>query len=361
MVELLVVISIVMLLAAILVPTFKNFARSQEQNSCMDNLRKLGVAVAAYHDDYGVYPAAPLPPFVATVGEAAAAAPLTAMQPDEILQRWRANNCTPSALRVTSISGTTCEVESSLTLSQMIALLNPKKEGAVVVAEVNVRVANWDEDVLLGIEATTVNGDVTRVSAATAPPPYAYAVPLTSLTGTYAASSGQTVCVLDPRTDNIGLAKLYKLYLSDLGSYTQSRTLFHCPSLKADASMNNSVDPFWGGYNTYDQTYNFDQYDATIRAFDTALGYGELHRCRQLMNPTPPADTVVCWCFGHRKVPSSYVAADFSATAGRRSERDLVLWVDGTVDVMRPYSLLGNDEHSYQVPPFLYSLEKNRR
>ncbi len=406
MVELLVVISIVMLLAAILVPVFQNFSRSQEQNSCMDNLRKLGVAVAIFHDDFGAYPAAPLPPFVATVGEAAAAAPLTA-QPAAIQAQWQAQEYTPVPLRLAdsaAAGASTVEVLAPPTVS-LISAWRPATDADGNTVQVTVKVAAWE---ITSLVSTAVeDNEIVTIALSTHPavPGWTrYTVTLaTPLAGEYAARSGQVMSVLDPRVNNNGLEALYELYLGDRGSYTQSRTLFHCPTLKANASIKGAP-PFWEGYNTYDQSYNYDQYDLAIWAFDTAMGYDDrlragtiaesqdaylarftsgLNRSRQLQNPTPPADTVVCWCFGHRPVPSpAYLVPespdgvalpapdrtfDLSQAAAqiemrelgrrRRSERDLVLWVDGTVDVSQPYLLRGQDEGNEAtftwVPPFL--------
>lgn len=59
LVELLVVISIVAVLASITLPVYFNMERSQQLNSCINNLRALGVAVAMYREDYPGYPLAP--------------------------------------------------------------------------------------------------------------------------------------------------------------------------------------------------------------------------------------------------------------------------------------------------------------
>jgi len=222
--------------------------------------------------------------------------------------------------------------------------------------------------------------------------------------------------VLDPRTGNFGLATLYFTYVDEgrnaelRGSATDTDadlthgpSFFHCPQMHStvdankpskptpppppDADVphhqpeiyvadahNRKVDPLWSGYNTYDMTYNYDQYDGTIRALDGALGYGTLHTARQLQNPNAPADTVVCWCYGHKQsqLPTYYaldpsvpdvdgnLASARHAETGRRTERDVVLWLDGSINVMTPTlvrAIGGTDDKAkyFWTPPFLYA------
>ncbi len=180
--------------------------------------------------------------------------------------------------------------------------------------------------------------------------------------------------------------------LTDNGSIerTFSPSSFHCPQLTDPAEVNadfrtatvnrcrsgsatlRRVDPLWGGVNTYDVTYNYDQYDNDMRNFDLALGNSPAttftqsthpaslpataNSVRQLQNPFAPADTVVCWCYGHRPMQEpnyvidstpdyTVVASASSVTAAnqvhayqarRQSDRMLVLWVDGSVNRWTP-------------------------
>ena len=177
---------------------------------------------------------------------------------------------------------------------------------------------------------------------------------------------------------NFGLARL-------LGMYGLSKSLFHCPQIEATRDVqteanlraategsgytrNIRFDTLLSGYNTYDVTYNYDQYNNAIRLFDARVGFGSLNASRQLKNKYPPADTVVCWCYGHRPNQSPDVdpghpeAADIPSEGalgkmqqGRRGDRMLVLWVDGTVAAVTPYAIRGADNMYYWVPPFLYA------
>ena len=252
--------------------------------------------------------------------------------------------------------------------------------------------------------------------------------------------------VLDPRVGNFGLTTLYYQdpYIShaqdaysrnfqDQGTITPanpkintgpkqntmnidngsiertfSTSSFHCPQITTTEAINldanlkagllsnalatfRKVDPLWAGVNTYNTTYNYDQYDKDIHDFDTALGYSTAgtnvtpNSVRQLKNPAAPADTVVCWCYGHRSLqqpsytPITQGAYDFQSdssqsnavqnatlrafTAHRRSDRLLVLWVDGSVNAETPTLALSVSplnpspqlNYYYWIPPFLSS------
>lgn len=180
--------------------------------------------------------------------------------------------------------------------------------------------------------------------------------------------------------DNDGLATLYQLYLTDRHSYLRSYLRYHCPTdLKGEsidrarvlaalqtsapsAETYHAFDPLFGGYNSYDQTYNYDQFDGEIAAFDAEMGYGgsKTNRVRQLANPAPPADTVVCWCMNHNggQVPVGRVAVGADPAELERQQRDrrnLVLWVDGSVAPVAPYLARDNSGQAYWMPVCLYT------
>lgn len=228
---------------------------------------------------------------------------------------------------------------------------------------------------------------------------------------------------LDPRVRNFGLATLYYQNMNEdknaeIRQSTTDRSgimraqgpmSFHCPQMTDTESVNlqsninalavdgeyRKFDPLWAGYNTYDVTYNYDQFVTGIRDFDAAMNLGNLNSGRQLQNPAAPADTVVCWCYGHKPVQAATIAgvnatvpdltvdlnqlslpttepertrainagiADKvrAAEHGRRTDHDLVLFVDGSVQVMTPSLVRRKDDYNgnpayYWVPPFLYS------
>jgi prepilin-type N-terminal cleavage/methylation domain-containing protein len=56
LVEILVVIAVLVLLAAILLPVVSSARERGRQTVCLSNLRQLGQALSMYHQDYGSYP-----------------------------------------------------------------------------------------------------------------------------------------------------------------------------------------------------------------------------------------------------------------------------------------------------------------
>jgi general secretion pathway protein G len=58
-VELLVVVGIMALLVSIVLPVYQNAMRTTRYNNCMENMRKISVALTLYRSDNGHYPAAP--------------------------------------------------------------------------------------------------------------------------------------------------------------------------------------------------------------------------------------------------------------------------------------------------------------
>lgn len=307
-VELLVVVMVLALLSAILLPVFVRMGRQQKSETCISSLREIGVALTAYREDYGHYPPAPRPDYLASGGKLASAMPFTAR---------------PSA--------------------------------ALVPADWQ----EWEYDA--GTET------------------YAY-VP--------------HIVPSEVKVGNFGLARLYYLYLSDQRDYLKKREIYHCPQQLATARVNmaantagsaQAFDPLWAGYNTYDLTYNYDQFYNAIYAFDSAMGFSGsavstagLNITRQLRQDTPAADTVVCWCPQHGGTQPPVAATsgpdpeEFypdpglpdggvrQAEEARRAVRDTVLWLDGTIAIMRPKlmkakSQTGVPEKYFWVPPFLYS------
>ena len=69
-IELLVVVAMIGILTSIILPVFMNMQRNARYNTCMENLRQTGVALALYRDDFGSYPAAPSPDFLAMMSTA---------------------------------------------------------------------------------------------------------------------------------------------------------------------------------------------------------------------------------------------------------------------------------------------------
>jgi len=62
LIEMLVVISVIALLAALSFPLLKSMTQSGQSAKCMANLKQLGIEINLYAAEYGVYPKNPPPP-----------------------------------------------------------------------------------------------------------------------------------------------------------------------------------------------------------------------------------------------------------------------------------------------------------
>lgn len=375
LVELLVVIVIIAALAAIILPVYATFDRNHKQNVCINNLRAIGVALAQYRDDregeeasVRRYPVGAPAAYLMSRGLDAAEMPYTAL-PGRSFSGSGIDD-----LEV--VSNGTSPVPTKYEV-KIADIADPLLPGSIdtYVWRMN-DAASWTNAAPLPLVAEAlINGVEIRFGADIG---HAATDTWTFYTGIDNATANQ-----------FGLATLYYQYLDDEKDYVTSYRLFHCPAQEETERLDRRrnieaypalrdfrrFDPLWAGYNTYDVTYNFNQYEGDIAAFDQHLGQPGLNAPRQLSKPNPPADTVVTWCYGHRRSPQpSYTtpaddqgvqgSADFRRRAmdARRSERDLVLWLDGTVDTVRPY-LAQNVQTGdwYWVPPFLYSPGEGQR
>jgi len=195
----------------------------------------------------------------------------------------------------------------------------------------------------------------------------------------YSLANGVT-----PKLGNFGL---FTVSLANRQNKLFDASLYHCPQITETGNnqtnnhqtaaqiFTSRLDPLQGGYNTYDLTYNYDQFANDIANFDGAMGFGDLNSVRQLKNPYPPGDTVACWCYGHEpgqnpsasspnpaefNDPTTYTIGNtdhvYEAEKEYGTNKALVLWVDGTVDIQHPYALKSNyfanggSAYSYVAP-----------
>ncbi|HOF88146.1 MAG TPA: type II secretion system protein [Armatimonadota bacterium] len=371
LIELLVVIAIMAVLAAIMLPGYLSVERSQKLNGCMNHLRAIGVALAMYHEDYGSYPPAPAPEYLRSGGSDATYLPFS------------------SDVGI-SYTGTSAHDTPPGRLDKDDSdYSGPPMKFIVKIDSVGTPdTFCWSTD-----DGATWS---TSMDIPTSVPPDPLGT--TNVKVTFGAETGHagdeqwTFWVGVSRVGQYGLAMLYWEYLSDAHDYVRSRNLYHCPAMTETEQVNlrgnlealwsqdpanqtlRKFDPLWAGYNTYDVTYNYDQFASGIAQYDAALGFGNQHANRTLATARPPADTVVCWCYAHTSGRSPSVpdaeagepdvvgdlAAARSAMRARRNDASLVLWVDGTVDAVRPYLTRARDDKDgqpayYWTPPYLYS------
>lgn len=473
LVEVVVVLAIVAVLAAIIVPVFSTSSKRVNQQTCITNLHAIGVSLAQYWQDYGVYPAAPSPRYLHTTDpkyvpfgylptepivvpddgrlvptgiytgnepsyynvkiQITYADAETIDDPDQFI--WSEDPARktwygPFPIPVDPETGTTdvfplhhgisIRFDDALghaTAESWTIVLDTKlpsdwrqwmpASDAGVYAEIDggqlagattfqVKTIEQAEDMQTYLNAEQGRGYVEIID----PDGYRQPAVLKSvdvasrtvtLYGKYALTSefsdGSRVqpgyIHVEPTEDdfiagNFGLARLIEIY-------GLKKNLFHCPQIESTRNVqteanlraategsgyarNIRFDTLMSGYNTYDVTYNYDQYDNAIRYFDARVGFGPLNANRQLKNKYPPADTVVCWCYGHRRDqtptwdPGDPEAADIpnegalaKLQQSKRGDRVLVLWLDGTVAAVTPYAIRGWDNRYYWVPPFLYA------
>ncbi|OPZ80853.1 MAG: hypothetical protein BWY76_03228 [bacterium ADurb.Bin429] len=352
--------------------------RSQKLNGCMNHLHAIGVALEMYHEDYGSYPRAPAPEYLQSGGSDATYLPFSS----GVGLQFTPSDALPGHLNDLTVDSSGY---SGPPLKYIVKIGFAGTPDQFTWSENNGGTWAVPQD----IPTTVVPPD----------PPVTVDVTLSNnVKIKFGADTGHTVddtwtfWVGVSRVGQYGLAMLYWEYLNDSHDYLRSRNLYHCPAMTQTENVNlrgnlqalwsqdpanqtlRKFDPLWAGYNTYDVTYNYDQYTPGIAKYDTALGFGNLNANRTLASAKPPADTVVCWCYAHTSSQSPSVtdaeagepdvvgdlAAARNAMRLRRNETSLVLWVDGTVDVVRPYltrSLndMGGQPAYFWTPPYLYS------
>ncbi|HEX2948350.1 MAG TPA: prepilin-type N-terminal cleavage/methylation domain-containing protein [Armatimonadota bacterium] len=470
-IELLVVVAIIAILAAIGFPVYKNLARNVRYNSCMDNMREIGVALTLYHNDYGKYPAAPRPDYLTTMDvntmpysdltwgitgsngsdsvKVDSVAFLATNIPMKLIPttEWKTTDVSADMKTVTVVNG--ADLKANMSVAVYDATTHEHQEMTIESVSGNsitftaalpsdftghylairtalspeyatiksVDTANHIVTFTADLSRSYANGGVLELvplGFSAKADKGSKSVTLESTDGLVAGMrvllrdqhgdiydeplidsiSGNTVnfytalthsytlgSKLEWDSDDFGLATLYFLYTRDKRDYVRDYATYHCPEIrdteKVDRSAKvreagsdqQSFDPLWSGYNTYDLTYNYDQYTNEIANFDQAINdtdFNNVNNARQLSNPTPPANTVVCWCYGHGgnyspavKAQPEYAAsgiANVETVERQRSKAvSLVLWVDGTVRPVSPYVMKGKDGSYYWVPPYLYS------
>jgi len=133
-----------------------------------------------------------------------------------------------------------------------------------------------------------------------------------------------------PSSNQLTVKGLNGLLWFRSGGYLTKLDLFHCPANPAklnDADLaNRSRLPDLGGWGNYDTYYRRNQWYPGTMSLPMV---GDVPENRHLLQPYPPADTVVCWCTYHRtaKPPRN---RDTAAPV-LPGDKDLVLFADGSV------------------------------
>jgi len=370
-VEIMIVVAIASLLAAIILPVFSIYRENIRYNSCVNNLKQIGVALNMYHSEYGSYP-------------------------EQVNRDYSFYSLNSNADYVSETTRANMIPFSSVP-SDMTGI-NYYEWLSVLSIENDVRAQVLDDNPTLGEDVPALNAEVSSQLAAllattnSTPddPYYYYDQNDIMVTNNNKSVAYRKLLISNENKNsrlklkNYGLATLYELYLSDTKDYINSFKYFHCPSmfdtekvdqrgflaLTADGGANRDFDPFLNGYNTYELTYNYNQFNNEIIAYNRMLGFGDtLDLNRQLSSKNPPADTVVCWCYGHSNSQSAsvlpqnnsrivYTGPNIDVRAlerTRNKEVAVVLWLDGGVSKVPPKIAINKDENTaYFVPPYLY-------
>jgi prepilin-type N-terminal cleavage/methylation domain-containing protein len=129
------------------------------------------------------------------------------------------------------------------------------------------------------------------------------------------------------------------VYSTAQGDYLRDEKFLHCPANpveKPDYSglLSGSADAaYLGGYNAYDWYYRRD-WDDYLKSLGGAFagGWPEMGN-RKLKQAYPPANTVVTWCTMHRNARPTSTLEGLQWDP-ERGDQDIVLFVDGTVEVL---------------------------
>ncbi len=121
--------------------------------------------------------------------------------------------------------------------------------------------------------------------------------------------------------------------------YIDELSTFHCPANEVELNENDLQDreqlPYLRGWNNYDMYYRRNFWVQGTRQLPVAYwnesGQPEYEK-RHLLQPYPPADTVVTWCPYHRN--SKAPAFPGLASLPAEGDQDLVLFADGSVHLM---------------------------
>lgn len=314
MIELLLVITIIAILAAMVLPVFNKVKGNNQFTGCIENLKEIGSALSLYRSEHEgepkVFPAAPnplylnsaLPAFIPFETRPTDLAELTSISPDWSEWKYNPQDDVFEQLPVTDITDETFDKYVS--------------------------VGNFGLSTLYWLYLKDKRDYLTNYQYFHCP-----------------AQSNTATVKRNARIDSL---------------HTNN------------PSDPRSFDPLWAGYNSYDRNYNYDQFNNQIKAYDEAIygsgsgSLGYLDIKRQLRFADAPGDTVVCWCNQHG-APQGHEApvrlessvtneADVrDAENARISQVRLVLWLDGSVAPVKPYLQKSETGDYYWVPPFLFT------
>lgn len=303
MIELLLVITIITILAAMVLPVFNKVKGNNQFSGCIENLKEIGSALSLYRSEHEVFPAAPnplylshgQPVFMPFSPRPADLTELNSISPD--WREWKENGAVFQQLPAEDIN--------------------------------DVSVGNFGLATLYWLYLRDERDYLTNYQFLHCPAQLKTAAVKRSAR----IDSLQASNPSDPRT--------FDPLWAGYNSYDR----------------NYNYDQFNNDIQIYDEV----MYDSASAG---ALGYLDIKR--QLRFADAPGDTVVTWCNQHgapqgreatiqREASVTNEAEERSAENARASQVRLVLWLDGSVAPVKPYLQKSVAGDYYWVPPFLFT------
>ena len=296
LVEMMVVIAIMAMLAAIVVPSYRLAERHQHRNTCAANLKSIGQALAVFREEYQCYP------------------------PDATEFLW-----TEQAVQdYRDTYGSDPPGDHRLGTPLGAAYADYDGDGYAEAVDTGVHGLGLYTLYYLGAYSAERRWEQPVLDlGAGALPPFTLEPRFYDETGV----------LLNEATNIAGLNELE--WFRGAGYITRLET-FHCPSnpvARQDAWLRWRQDPdhagvpYLGGWGNYDMFYRRSFWRPNLTEAGTRPGPYDDNR--NLFEPYPPVDTVITWCPYHRSAKPPSGPGELSEV--NPGDEDLVLFADGSV------------------------------
>lgn len=288
LIEILVVLAIIAILAALLFPAFKRAQESAKQTNCTANLQQIYTAVRLYYDDEKKYPAS-LAVLLPSTEKLDNSAPVAGATPSGTPSGTPQPGGTPA----TSINGQACDTATNTC---------PNAKGTGFLKSSSLLVCPDDDTDAAGKPRSSYGSVATIVSGSPGPNTSAPVPDLGRYVWNYYGYK------------NDGFA-----YTSDDDAY--KGTPGDATTFAGDASKRYLRDPS-------------KPYNTTAATTDPAFNPVDLMKLPRLANRQAPSETIITHCVNHR-LPTSNLADPYAVntdTANASGAIDTILRLDGTVD-----------------------------
>ena len=312
-IELMMVIALAAVIAAIVFPVREAISRSNERSRCATNLSALGQALASLRDDYHAFPR---DRFEAGLGEPGIG--------DTVLNRYRF----PGVAGLYSLYYLTEYTGASRSLAGTAAFTTDS-------TTVGGSGTSWATDGIVSGDFICLDED--------------------EIWCEIAEVTNDTTIVLKlpyPGAGGTGDYTLSKRALGEQdwfsgGHYLRRLRPLHCPANPVENPPAVVDPPTLGGYNNYDLHYRRDWFDG-----DPPYPASPSDRRNLVESAFPPADTLITFCPYHRR------SGDFTLGHPDRGDEDLVLFADGAVMRLPSYPYNAEDFGSDPSPAEWFSQQR---